>query len=75
MWRPTCQFFTLKKWREMYPSCLTANSIYTDTYNTMSQELMGGDCGKISLDAKELKIISKIARGMTIDKTSIVVSK
>jgi len=66
-------FVTLKKWREMYPSCLTANSIYTDTYNTMSQELMGGDCEKISLAAKELKIISKVARGMTIDKSSLCI--
>ena len=65
-------FATLKKWREMYPSCLTANSIYTDTYNTMSQELMGGDCEKISLSIKDLKIISKVARGMTIDKTALV---
>ena len=66
-------FATLKKWREMYPSCLTANSIYTDTYNTMSQELMGGDCGKIALSVKELKIISKVARGMTIDKNSLCI--
>jgi len=57
----------------MYPSCLTANSIYTDTYNTMSQELMGGDCEKISLATKELKIISKVTKGMTIDKTSLLV--
>lgn len=64
-------FITLKKWREIYPSCLTANSIYTDTYNTMSQELMGGDCEKISLAAKEMKIISKVARGMTIDKSTL----
>ena len=65
-------FATLKKWRDMYPSCLTANSIYTDTYNTMSQELMGGDCEKVSLAAKELKIISKVARGMTIDKAALL---
>jgi len=65
-------FVTLKKWREMYPSCLTANSIYTDTYNTMSQELMGGDCNKVSLATKEQKIISKVARGMIIDKTSVI---
>ncbi len=67
-------FVTLKKWREIYPSCLTANSIYTDTYNTMSQELMGGDCEKVSLSAKELKIISKVAKGMTIDKTGLVIA-
>ncbi len=65
-------FVTLKKWREMYPSCLTANSIYTDTYNVMSQELMGGDCQKVTLSAKDFKIISKVARGMTIDKTALV---
>lgn len=59
----------LPLWREKHPGCLTSNSKYTSTYNNMSQELMGGHCNKVSLAAKDNKIMSKIIKNVVIDKT------
>jgi hypothetical protein len=59
----------LQVWRDKYPSCLLSNSIHTDNYNRMSQELMGGDCKKHSISFKDHKIMSKIVKEIFIDKT------
>ena len=59
----------LAKWREKYPSCLLSNSMYTDSYLKMSHELMGGTCTGTNMAAKDGKIMRKIAKGVTINKT------
>ncbi len=56
-------------WRDHHPNCLTSSSKYTTTYNTMSQELMGGECKKVKLQAKDNKIMSKIMKEVIIDKS------
>lgn len=61
----------LAKWRDAHPSCLTSNSIYTDSYNHMSQELLGGDCKRVNMATKDSRIMSKIAKEMTIDKAAL----
>ncbi len=58
----------LPLWREKHPACLSSNSIYTSTYNNMSQELMGGDCSTLRIQAKDNKIINKIIKEVVIDK-------
>ena len=58
----------LPAWREKHPNCLTSNSVHTDFYNNMSQELMGGFCHKVKLHVKDNKIINKIIKEVTIDK-------
>lgn len=62
----------LKIWKNKHPGCLTSSSQYTDLYNNMSQELIGGFCHKVSLETKENKIKSKIARYATIDKSQFI---
>lgn len=64
----------LAKWREKYPSCLFSNSIYTDNYNRMSHELMGGSCNKFNMTAKDTKIIHKIAKFITINKSDPLIT-
>lgn len=59
----------LPVWREKHPHCLTSTSQYSDLYNNMSQELMGGDCSKIRLQRKDDRIMRKIAHYAVIDKT------
>lgn len=59
----------LPLWQKLHPSCLKSNSIHTDTYNTMSQELMGGFCHKVKLHVKDSKIINKIVKNVSVDKT------
>lgn len=61
----------LAKWRDAHPSCLTSNSRYTDSYNHMSQELLGGDCKRVNMATKDSRIMSKIAKEMTIDKDAL----
>jgi hypothetical protein len=59
----------LPLWREHHPNCLTSSSKYTTTYNTMSQELMGGDCKKVKMQVKDNKIMNKIMKEVVIDKS------
>jgi hypothetical protein len=59
----------LPAWREHHPNCLTSTSKYTNTYNTMSQELMGGDCKKVKIQVKDNKIMSRIMKEVIIDKS------
>lgn len=62
----------LKIWKDKHPGCMTSSSKYTDLYNNMSQELIGGFCHKVSLETKENRIKSKIARHVTIDKSQFI---
>lgn len=62
----------LKVWKDKHPGCLTSTSQYTDLYNNMSQELIGGFCHKVRLETKENRIKSKIARYVTIDKSQFI---
>jgi hypothetical protein len=59
----------LPAWREQHPNCLTSTSKYTTTYNTMSQELMGGDCKKVKIQVKDNKIMSRIMKEVIVDKS------
>ena len=59
----------LPAWREQHPNCLTSSSKFTTTYNTMSQELMGGECKKVKLQVKDNKIMNKIMKEVIIDKS------
>jgi hypothetical protein len=59
----------LPAWREHHPNCLTSTSKFTSTYNTMSQELMGGDCKKVKMQVKDNKIMNRILKEVVIDKS------
>jgi hypothetical protein len=59
----------LPVWREKHPNCLTSTSQFTDLYNNMSQELMGGDCTKVRMQVKDDRIMRKIAHYAVIDKS------
>jgi hypothetical protein len=65
----------LPLWREKHPACLTSSSIHTSTYNNMSQELMGGDCSNVRIQAKDHKIINKIIKEVVIDKQMFLDNK
>jgi hypothetical protein len=58
----------LPLWREKHPTCTRSDSMHTEVYNNMSQELMGGDCRKVKIATKDEKIISKIAKSVTVNK-------
>ncbi len=48
--------------------CLTSTSKYTNFYNQMSPELMGGFCDKVKILVKDNKIINRIVNQVVIDK-------
>jgi hypothetical protein len=56
----------LLKFKEIHPDCNTSSSKYSDQYNTIIVESMGGS-GDNDL-AKEEKIIRKITKEVVIDK-------
>ena len=53
--------------KEKYPDCMKSESKYSDMYNKIIIEVMGGD-PKINDVEKQNKIMRKIAKEMTIDK-------
>ena len=53
--------------KEKYPECMKSESRYSDMYNKIIIEVMGGD-PKINDIEKQNKIMRKIAKEMTIDK-------
>ena len=53
--------------KEKYPDCMKSESRYSDMYNKIIIEVMGGD-PKINDIEKQNKIMRKIAKEMTIDK-------
>jgi hypothetical protein len=58
----------LPEYREKYPGCQYADSKYSDRYNKMVVEAMGGVGNE---DEKEDKIIKNISKNITIDKQDI----
>ena len=58
----------LKEFRTKYPECTDSDSRYSDKYNNLIIEAMGGK-GDNNLE-KEDKIICNIAKEVTIDKTN-----
>jgi hypothetical protein len=57
----------LPQFKEKYPDCIKSSSPYSDQYNKLIIEAMGGS-GDNELE-KEDKIIKKIAKNVLIDKT------
>jgi hypothetical protein len=57
----------LPKFKEKYPDCIKSSSPFSDQYNKLIVESMGGS-GDNDLE-KEDKIIKKIAKNVLIDKT------
>ena len=58
----------LPEFKKKYPDCIKSSSPYSDQYNKLIIEAMGGS-GDNDLE-KEDKIIKKIAKNVTIDKHS-----
>ena len=54
----------LSQFREKYPGCQYADSLYSDKYNKTILEAMGG-VGNVE---KENKIINKISKCVVVDK-------
>jgi hypothetical protein len=59
----------LSLFKEKYPDCVTSESRYSDTYSKIVIEAMGGGYKCNDYDS-ENKIIRKIAKQMTIDKSA-----
>ena len=59
----------LSLFKEKYPDCITSESNYSDTYSKIVIEAMGGGSKCNDYDS-ENKIIRKIAKEMTIDKSN-----
>ena len=59
----------LKEFRAKYPECTDSDSRYSDKYNKLIIEAMGGKGDNNS--EKEDKIICNIAKEVTIDKTNV----
>ena len=57
----------IRLFKEKYPDCVTSESRYSDTYNKIVLEAMGGGPKCNDYDS-ENKIIKKIAKVVTIDK-------
>jgi hypothetical protein len=55
--------------KEKYPDCMKSESKYSDMYNKIIIEVMGGD-PKINDIENQNKIMRKIAKVMTIDKSN-----
>ena len=54
--------------KEKYPECMDGDSKYSDIYNKIIIEVMGGDPKSNDIE-KQNKIMRKIAKVMTIDKS------
>jgi hypothetical protein len=60
---------SIRLFKEKYPDCVTSESKYSDTYNKIVLEAMGGGSKCNDFDS-ENKIIRKIAKMMIIDKST-----
>ncbi len=58
-------------YKEKYPDCITAESKYSDTYNKIIIEATGGG-SKCNDYESENKIMKKIAKAITIDKSEFL---
>ena len=56
----------LKNYKEKYPDCIKSESKYSDTYNKLVVEAMGGKGENVSI--KEDKIIKKVMKEIIVDK-------
>ena len=59
----------IRLFKEKHPDCIKSESKYSDTYSKIIIEAMGGG-SKVNDFDSENKIIRKIAKEMTIDKTN-----
>jgi hypothetical protein len=59
----------IRLFKEKHPDCITSESKYSDTYSKIVIEAMGGGSKCNDIDS-ENKIIRKIAKEMTIDKST-----
>jgi uncharacterized cysteine cluster protein YcgN (CxxCxxCC family) len=57
-------------WRDLYPECVKSDSKKTTQFNQIYMEAFGGEKG--TKDEKECKIISKIAKSVVIDKSTLL---
>lgn len=60
----------IRLFKEKYPDCITSESKYSDTYNKIVLEAMGGGSKCNDYDS-ENKIIKKIAKNVTVDKYNL----
>ena len=60
----------IRLFKEKHPDCTTSESKYSDTYNKIVLEAMGGGSKCNDYDS-ETKIIKKIAKVVTIDRNNI----
>jgi uncharacterized membrane protein len=60
----------IRLFKEKYPDCIKSESRHSDTYSKIIIEAMGGG-SKVNDFDSENKIIRKIAKEMTIDKTNL----
>ena len=60
----------IRLFKEKHPDCVTSESKYSDTYNKIVLEAMGGGSKCNDYDS-ENKIIKKIAKVVTIDRNNI----
>jgi hypothetical protein len=60
----------IRLFKEKHPDCITSESKYSDAYNKIVLEAMGGG-SKVNDFDSENKIIRKIAKEMTIDKSNL----
>jgi hypothetical protein len=61
---------SIRLFKEKYPDCIKSESKYSDTYSKIIIEAMGGGSKCNDYDS-ENKIIRKIAKEMTIDKSNV----
>jgi wyosine [tRNA(Phe)-imidazoG37] synthetase (radical SAM superfamily) len=59
----------LPKFKEAHPDCIKASSLFSDQYNKIIIESMGGSGENDS--EKEEKIIKNIAKNVTLDKVCV----
>jgi uncharacterized membrane protein len=60
----------IRLFKEKYPDCVTSESRYSDTYNKIVLEAMGGG-PKCDDYESENKIIKKLSKIVTIDKYNL----
>jgi hypothetical protein len=56
--------------KEAHPDCMKAASSFSDQYNKMIIESMGGECLNICESINDNKIIKNVAKCVIIDKNT-----
>jgi Txe/YoeB family toxin of Txe-Axe toxin-antitoxin module len=57
------------KYKELHPDCMTYHSRYSDQYNKIIVESMGGSGD--NMFEKEEKIIQRVSKNVTVDKEAV----